>query len=274
VEELARIMGLSSCAPNGYPKLIFIRGPSGKRASEKRICRFGENVERDLRHRGWHAHDLALLKLWSHDEVEDIVCELLHEEGNYLLSLSSMRLSLYPLYQATQDSGGLTLHGALVERNGKGVLLAGPRDTGKSTCCRRILKPWRPLCDEETLIVRNGQEKYLAHPFPTWSEYLEERSKKTWNIQRHLPLCAIFFLEQANRVEVIPLGHGEAAVLIYQSAIQMMYRYWKDLDHEVLRTKKKRLFENACELSESIPAFRLHVSVNGRFWEKMESILS
>jgi SynChlorMet cassette protein ScmC len=273
VEELARIMGLSCCTANGYPRLIFIRGATAKKTAERRRCRLSENLERDLYDVGWNAHDLDLLKLWSHHEVEDLVCEMRNEEDNYLLSLSSMRLALYPIYQAAQDSGGFPLHGALVERDGKGVLLAGPRETGKTTCCRRIPKPWHALCDEETLIVRNDQKEYLAHPFPTWSEYLEERSKRAWNTQLHIPLCVIFFLQQANRDEVIHLGPGEAAVLVYQSAVQMMYRYWKDLDHKVLRTKKKRLFENACQLSESVPAFRLHVSVNGRFWEKIEAVL-
>ena len=96
---------------------------------------------------------------------------------------------------------------------------------------------------------------------------------KTWDIQGHTPLCAAFFLEQAIRDEAIPLGHGEAAVMIYQSAMQVMYRYWKGLDQRMLSTKKRNLFENSCKLSESVPAFKLRVSLHGRFWEKIETVL-
>lgn len=273
VDELARIMGLSSCAANEYPRMIFIRGESVKKGSEWRRLRCARNLERDLAYLGWNAHDLLLLKLWSHPEVKDLFCEMPYEGNNYLLNLSSMRLSLYPIYQAAQNSGGLPLHGALVERDGLGVLLAGPRETGKSTCCRRLPKPWNPICDEEILLITEDQENYLAHPFPTWSEYLEVRSNRTWDIQRHIPPYAIFFLDQANRDEVIPLGHGEASVLIYQSAMQVLYRYWKNFDQEVLRTKKRELFDNSCRLSQSIPVFNLRLSLQGRFWEKIEAVL-
>jgi SynChlorMet cassette protein ScmC len=184
-----------------------------------------------------------------------------------------MRFSLYPIYQQVQDSGGLPLHAGLVEHNGKGVLLAGPKNAGKSTCCRRLPKPWYPLCDEETLIVKVNQERYLAHPFPTWSEYLAKRSEQTWNVHSHVPISSIFFLEQAGFDEAIPLGQGEASVFINQLATQVCCRYWNNLGHEDLRTRKTKLFENVTELAEAVPAFRLRVSLKGRFWEEMEKVL-
>jgi SynChlorMet cassette protein ScmC len=184
-----------------------------------------------------------------------------------------MRFSLYPIYQQVQDSGGLPLHAGLVEHNGKGVLLAGPKNAGKSTCCGRLPKPWYPLCDEETLIVKVNQERYLAHPFPTWSEYLAKRSEQTWNVHSHVPISSIFFLEQAGFDEAIPLGQGEASVFINQLATQVCCRYWNNLGHEDLRTRKTKLFENVTELAEAVPAFRLRVSLKGRFWEEMEKVL-
>lgn len=273
VDELARVMGLSPCTENGYPKLIFIRGATAQNTAQRGRSRFTEDLEKELQNFGWNGHDLSLLKLWSHPEVKDLVCEMPGEENDYLLSLQSLRLSLYPIYRAAQNSGGLPLHGALVETGGKGVLLAGPRETGKSTCCRRLPKPWHPLCDEESLVIRKDDNKYLAHPFPTWSEYLEVQSRRTWDSQRHIPLVALFFLDQAHKDEAIPLGHGEASVLIYQSAMQVLYRYWKNFDQEVLRAKKREIFENSCTLGKSIPVFKLRLSLEGRFWEKIETVL-
>jgi SynChlorMet cassette protein ScmC len=273
VRELGRIMGLKCCEPNGYQKLVFIRRGSEKIKSEDTMYKQHRNMEATLRRLGWKARDLKSIKLWSHNDVPDMICEITHGEGDYELSILSMRLSLYPIYERELNSGGLPFHAGLVERDGKGVLLAAPKNIGKSTCCRRIPGPWNALCDEETLIVRDGQKQYLAHPFPTWSDYLTRGSNRTWNVQRYVPLAAIFFLEQAEDDKAIPLGQGEAASLMNQSAMQVFLRSCIHLDREKMRAFRKKLFDNACELAGAIPTFKLRVGLDGRFWEKIEAVL-
>ena len=270
-ERLADIMQLSFCEPNGYPKLIFIRKKSRKNQYEKFLRRPEEDVTEGLSRWGWSVRDIYGIRFWSRPDVTDVICEI--ERGDDNLDILMMRHSLYPIYQWAQDSGGLPLHAGLVERDGKGVLLAAPRNTGKSTCCHRIPKPWYALCDEETLIVRDDQIKYLAPPFPTWSDYLAGRPERTWNTQHHLPLFAIFFLKQAKADEVTPIGQGQAAVCVYRAALQVCYRNWLNLDREEIMMLKKKLFENACEVARSIPAFKLRVSLTGRFWEEIEKVL-
>jgi SynChlorMet cassette protein ScmC len=270
-DKLAAIMQLRVCEPNEYPKLIFImRGAVNDNCGEP-SWRLAEKFTGKLGRWGWKAHDLGGMRLWSRTDVTDVICEIGSLDEN--LDIIIMRVSLCPIYQRAQDSGGLSLHAGLVERDGKGVLLAAPKNIGKSTCCERIPRPWSVLCDEETLVVQDNQRKYLVHPFPTWSDYIARRSDRTWNVQHHVALRAIFFLEQAEVDEVISLGQGEAAVLINQSAVQVDYRYWYDLDNEELRFRKKKLFENACELAKVIPSFKLRVSLKGRFWEKIEAVL-
>jgi hypothetical protein len=39
-------------------------------------------------------------------------------------------------------------------------------------------------------------------------------------------------------------------------------------------SRKTKLFENATELAKAVPAFRLQVSLEGRFWEEMEKVLN
>jgi SynChlorMet cassette protein ScmC len=277
VRELAKIMGLKSLEANGYPKLIFIRRGLRKAQFEETIVMLSKDTKDiavGLPMLGWKAHDLWLLRIWSHNDCPDLICEITDEESGYEASLLSMRLSLYPIYQRAQDSGGLPLHAGLVERDGKGILLAGSRNTGKSTCCRRIPYPWHSLCDEEALIVRDDQQEYLAHPFPTWSEHLANQCKRTWSVENCVPVSAIFFLEQAVTDEVIHLGQGEAAALINQSATQVFHRFWNNLDREKVRSLKEKLLDNACQLAKSLQAFKLRVSVTGRFWEKIEAVSS
>jgi len=185
-----------------------------------------------------------------------------------------MRFSLQPVYQRVEDLGGFPLHAALVEWNRAGVLLAASADTGKSTCCSRIPNSWQALCDDETLVVKDNQQQYFAHPFPTWSDYLRQRSERTFNVQKNLTPSAIFFLEQAENDEVSPMHKGEAAILINQSVMQVIYRFWNNLDNEELRDRRKKVFENACEFAQSIQAFRLRISLEGKFWEKIEAVLN
>jgi SynChlorMet cassette protein ScmC len=188
-------------------------------------------------------------------------------------SIFAMHLSLHPIYQRAQNSGGLPFHGALVERDGMGVLLAGRGGVGKSTCCRRIKSPWIVLGDEEALIAQDKRNQYLAHPFPTWSDYTERRSERTWNVQQYFPLSAIFFLEQAGADEVVTIGQAQAAILITQAAMQVWRRVWISMNYNKDISFKNRLFENACRLAKVVPSYLLRVSLKGRFWEKIEAVL-
>ena len=271
-DKLAAIMQLDSCEPNGYPKLIFIPKRSEKDSCEMTLGGPGDSLKEKLSTCGWKAQDISDMRLWSKTDSADVICEIgIGEETGEIVR---MRHSLYPIYQRAQDLGGLPFHAGLVEREGKGVLLAAQRNTGKSTCCRRIPRPWQVLCDEETLIVRDNEKQYLGHPFPTWSDYLTKRSERTWDVRQHVPLAAILFLEKAKTDELISVGKEQAAVFIYQLAMQVCNRYWHELDRVKVRTFKKKLFDNACELARTIPAFKLRVSLKGRFWEQMEKALS
>lgn len=276
VEELAATMELKPGEPNGLPKLIFIRKKSGTERSWELISEVNQNIQVNLPRSYWKAHDLRLLRLWSHRDLLDVICAVgseKHPELDFMLDISRMWLSLYPIYKRVQDLGGLPLHSALVERNGIGILLAAPGSTGKSTCCRRLPPPWCALCDDETLIVRGDSGKYFAHPFPTWTDYIERRSDRTWNVQRHIPVSAIFFLERANFDEVIPIGEGQTTISVFRLASEKFSRNWIDLQLDEQRANQKKLFDNTCQLAKTIPAYILRVSPTGRFWEKIEEVL-
>jgi SynChlorMet cassette protein ScmC len=272
-DKIASIMQFDICEKNGDAKLILTGRESDEEKWKDPIRRLQPEIKASLPSRGWEFRELIWLRVWSHRDVPDVICEKGSEKAREE-EILSMRMSLQPIYQRAQDSGGLPLHAGLVARDGRGIVLAAQRNTGKSTCCRRILSPWHALGDEEALIVNDNQKRYLAHPFPTWSDYLEKRSKRTWNVQQGVPLVAIFFLEQARTDEVVPVGQGEAAVLLYQSATQVCYRNWVKLNGSEIRPLRRKLFENACELARTIPSFKLRVSLKGRFWEEMEKVLA
>lgn len=185
-----------------------------------------------------------------------------------------MQMSLKLIYQYEQDKGGLSFHAGLLQHNGKGILLAASGSIGKSTCCCRIPSPWKALCDDEALVVQDDQIQYFVHPFPTWSNFTINKGPETsWDVQQFLPLSALFFLEQAQTNEVIPIGQGEAAVRINKSAIEVCNRTLRFLDKEKEKAIRKKVFSNACQIAKVIPAFILRVSLSGPFWVEMEKVL-
>ena len=79
-----------------------------------------------------------------------------------------LRLSLIFAREA-QARGGALIHGALAERNGHGVILAAPGGTGKTTASNRLPAPWRSLCDDATLVVRDPWTPGCVPPSPLHS---------------------------------------------------------------------------------------------------------
>lgn len=272
LEKLASILELEPCSPNGSPQLIFSPRTADWKELKKLISDFMPSKKGILSQKKWNVHDFYWIKLWFHHDQPEVICEI-EDDENPELNLLKLWFSIYPVYKRVLDSGGLPFHAALVERKGAGVLLAAPGNGGKSTCCRRLPSSWHALCDDESLIVQNDQRQYAVHPFPTWSQCLGQASEQSWKIEQHLPLSVIFFLQKAEINDVIPIGEGEKAMYIFQSAMQVFWRNWHHLDRNDAMILKKILFENACALAKIIPAFILNVSLKGRFWEKIEKYL-
>jgi SynChlorMet cassette protein ScmC len=195
------------------------------------------------------------------------------QDDRNTLEFIGMWSALYPIYQQSIGRGGLPFHAALIEKKGAGVLLAASGDTGKSTCSRRLATNWTPLCDDEALVIPDKEKRFRVHPFPTWSDYMRRGSDNTWDIQYSVPLCGVFFLEQSDTDEAIALGQGEAAGLVNESATQVCEKYWRRGNKEFQRNLRRQVFDNAYALAKNIPAFKLRVSLNGRFWEKIEQAL-
>jgi len=273
VENLASIMELKTCDENGYPKLIFVRNETDKRKCDELIYYLAPSIREGLPRRDWKVRELPLIHVWSHPDVPDVICELGHREG-YELDIIRKRLALYPIYERAINSGGLPLHAALVERNGIGILLAASGNKGKSTCCRSLPLPWNPMCDDEALVVPNARRRYFAHPFPTWSDYIWRRAEQTWNVQRHVPLSAILFLERSETSEIVPIGGGQEAAFITKSAMEVFDPNWNNMHPQEVRALREKLLENACELAKEIPAYIFRLSLSGRFWDKIEKVIS
>ncbi len=183
-----------------------------------------------------------------------------------------VRLSLVIARQA-QALGGVLIHGALAERNGMGVLLTAPGGTGKTTASNRLPAPWHSLCDDTTLVVRDQQGNYWAHPWPTWSRFLDEGAGGAWDVQNAIPLTGIFLLARAVEDRVERVGPGQAVSILVECTGQASTFMEPGLFKEEIRALHLERFNNLCALARVIPAHVLHITLTGPFWQEIEQAL-
>lgn len=246
--------------------------------SSNKIFFFNENIEdlvnyADLPKEGWNVYSASRFNVFSHANLPGYFCRLFSRASNEQ-EIAMMWQLLSFIYIEEQKRGGIPLHGAFVEHEKKGVLIAGQSNSGKSTLCSRFPTGWRVLSDDHSFIVYDKKEGYRAHPIPTWSAYLSRGSDKMYDIGYSLPVGAIFFLEKSDKDDVTPVTEEEAALSIYKSSIDPhRFLSWKRSATEERRIKINN-FDNSCRLAKNIPAYVLRATRHGRCWEKMEEVLS
>lgn len=174
----------------------------------------------------------------------------------------------------TLPCGGLLIHGALAERDGSGIILAAPGGTGKTTASNRFPPPWRSLSDDATLVVRDAHGNFFAHIWPTWSRFFENGPGGSWEVERGVPLSAIFFLSQSPKDYAEPLNAGEAIAYLIESVHQIMGTPSRS---GCSRDESESLcgmeLDAVSALVNAIPAYHLHISLTGRFWEEIDTVL-
>ncbi len=201
-----------------------------------------------------------------------VVCNLSPWDPWGFPYVNLLRLS-HVLAREAQARGGVPVHGALAERDGIGVILAAPGGTGKTTASNRLPAPWRSLCDDITLVVRDPQGNYWAHPWPTWSRFLDGGPGGTWDVQSAVPLTGIFFLAQEVEDRVERVGPGQAVSLLVECVRQASMFMPLGLNKEETRTLHLERFNNLCALARVIPVHVLHISLTGAFWQEIEQAL-
>jgi len=200
------------------------------------------------------------------------VCVLRSFSHGDALYIQLMELSLL-LARDAETRGGVLLHGALAEKDGIGVILAGPSGTGKTSASGLLPAPWRSLCDDTTLVVPDSEGNYRAHPWPTWSRFLGGESGGTWGVENAVPLKGVFFLSRAVEDSVESVGPGRAVGLLVECAEQTSQFMVRGMGKEEKRALRLGRFSNLCSLARIVPTHVLHFSLTGAFWQEIERML-
>ena len=270
LHELARIMELRPTGNKGTRRIYF----SAERdfeTSNPPVTIGGD------RKNGWRPfRNAGVYRIWRHESIPAVHMALneaflAHPEIKYINMWSALR----EIHRHALDAGGTPIHAALAAHHGRGLLIAAPGETGKSTCCRRLPGvPWQALCDDQTLVLKDPDGGFRAHPFPTWSDHLWQDSEKSWAVEQAVPLSAIFFLEQASADSAVPFNDPAEAVLsVFGAAKQVWEPYWERVSSEEKMKASSLLFHNTSEMAAAVPCFRLGATLEGEFWKEMETAL-
>jgi signal peptidase I len=202
-----------------------------------------------------------------------VVCRLAAPTGQWT-KIDQMRRVASQIARETMARGGLLFHGALAEYRGSGFIMAGPQEVGKSTASRRLPSPWRSLCDDMTLVVPDGKGGFWAHPWPTWSRFFYNGPGGSWPVEDAKPLRAVFFLDQAPFDGLEPIHGTQATALTLQSAEELTRELLLELtDTDSARALCDKALSVAKGLAATVPTYSLKLSLDGRFWEKIEGVL-
>ncbi|HOD35458.1 MAG TPA: SynChlorMet cassette protein ScmC [Syntrophales bacterium] len=269
LESVALMMGLSQ-AEGGADRCIHFEVMSREPGTF-----FGPRLLQYLRRlpaEEWKIREFHNMVFFQHPAVREVICETDSEE-ELPLRVYQMRRSLLPVYIDAMLTGGLPVHGALVEIEGSGVILAGSSGAGKSTTSRRFPPPWSVLGDDLCLVVRGASGEYRVHPLPTWSAFGGNGGSGVCHSGLSVPLRAVFFLAQSQEDCCLDLKRSITALSLSRSALEV----FRSIDFEFPRREeasvKKALYESAASIAMATPAYHLCLSLTGRFWEKIEEVL-
>jgi SynChlorMet cassette protein ScmC len=224
----------------------------------------------------WYEFPSRYLTLYLHRSRGDICC-LLHGDfiGDRIEETVKMLFSIQGLFASAILTSGVPLHTALICREGHGIAITAGGGTGKSTCAMRVQQPWTALADDTGLAILSGDTQYMIHPMPTWSVFFDSQDwDASWQVEHAVPLNLICSLQRSKTDTIIPLGKGNAAALIYQSALQIwrgtQSKYSPASSHQYWIAK---IFENSCRLARSVPCVTLNATKEGCFWEEIDRYL-
>jgi len=177
----------------------------------------------------------------------------------------SFYLPWYALFSDLVEIGGGLLHGGLASRGDRGYIFTAPPGGGKTTTLSRIPAPWKVLSDDALLVWPVGQKIFRASPLPTWGNilgnsktFVGDRLKKVSTSTR---VAGALFLKKSAREELTPLHPLETARHLYRALSE----------HPAVVSARPpfrvNLFQTACNLAKSLPAWEIALTRNGNFWK-------
>ena len=176
-------------------------------------------------------------------------------ENGHLGALTMAPTDQILLARLLADRSGCYMHSDGVNMDGRGYLFVGHSGAGKSTIAT-ILKDWCEILCDDRMIVRKWEDGYYIHG--NWSHgTLPIVSANS------APLEGIFFLEQADDNEIVPVKKRMDSIskLLGCLVKPMVTKDWWE--------NMMTLME---DLAASVPCYKLRFDKTGRIYEKLKAL--
>jgi hypothetical protein len=155
---------------------------------------------------------------------------------------------------ALPDAGGMLVHAASVERNGRAFLFPGRSGSGKTTLCR--LSRANQILSDEMSLVCSMADGATCHGTPFAGEL------GIPGPNRAVPLSAVCMLE-----------HGERHALVRERPPGALRALLPHVVHFVRDAGlTARVFAVAARLVEQVPCFRLSFRRDPGFWDLLDAV--
>jgi len=168
--------------------------------------------------------------------------------------------------------GGGILHGGLIVKKGKGLILTAPPGGGKTTAIARLPSDWQVLADDACLVWPGDGGLFLASPLPTWSVLLGRGEALPaigrWQVGTIVTMSGIIFLRKRDTDQLSPLPALQALPVLHQALCEHPRVVANRIPH------RTRLFDVARCLSKGMPVWWLDATLDGEFWEGLATIIS
>ena len=153
------------------------------------------------------------------------------------------------------------MHGALLERNGRAVVISGPSGIGKSTTALRMGERFRILADD-CLFFYRGKDGWMVRPAPTWSVYLFAKPELTkCDIRVERPLSHILLLGR-NAAKYIPLEPEQSVIGVAPAFTDMVQWHMSCFPEVLCRKLREAALDAAAEAARSIPCGALQLTLD------------
>lgn len=179
------------------------------------------------------------------------------------------------------ESGGFLIHSGLAKfqpeggGESKGVLLAGASGAGKSTACGMFRPPWYPLSDDLVLIVKDKKNKFLAHPFPTWSRILWKDDEVIFTIvdfDNPVELSNVIFLDRGPEPKLENVGRGRAICLLTELVKQANEHLLLNINRNEISDFNRNYFLNLNKFVRDLNLNSYNLKIDDTFWEEIEKL--
>lgn len=214
----------------------------------------------------------TLKKHLTNNSASIYFCRVEYPSNGDILALQLMKIASI-MRQGAEQNMGFLIHGALAVYNNKGIILAGHGGIGKTTASNRLPDTWESLCDDTTLIVRDPDGIYMAHPWPTWSRFMFGDSGGTWDVGRNFPVTGVYFLKRGEQDKITPNNKAESVCRLVRSTEEALKPIPLRDDEYDSKDMRINRFNNVCTFAESVPTYILSFTENGTFWKEIEKNL-